>query len=42
MKFVIVEDENGAKGLELIRREQPDVVITDVRMPVMDGLERNL
>lgn len=32
------EAENGEQGLELIRREQPDVIITDVRMPVMDGL----
>lgn len=30
---------DGAKGLELIRREQPDLVITDYMMPGMDGLE---
>lgn len=30
---------NGAKGLELVRRERPDVVITDYMMPEMDGLE---
>jgi two-component system response regulator YesN len=33
------EAENGKKGLELIRRDKPDIVITDVKMPVMDGLE---
>lgn len=37
--IVAGEAENGAEGLALIRREQPDVVITDVRMPVMNGLE---
>jgi two-component system response regulator YesN len=38
--FVITgEAENGKKGLELIRRDKPDIVITDVKMPVMDGLE---
>jgi two-component system response regulator YesN len=32
------ESTNGAKGLELIRQKKPDIVITDVYMPVMDGL----
>lgn len=30
---------NGAEGYSMFRRTQPDVVITDIRMPVMDGLE---
>jgi len=30
---------HGAEGFSLFRRNSPDVVITDIRMPVMDGLE---
>lgn len=30
---------NGFQGLEAIRRYEPDVVITDIKMPVMDGIE---
>ena len=29
---------NGKLALELIEREKPDIVIADVKMPVMDGL----
>jgi len=31
--------ENGADALEAARRFSPDVVVTDIRMPEMDGLE---
>lgn len=29
--------KNGAQGLELIKSQQPDAVITDIMMPEMDG-----
>lgn len=31
--------ENGHQGLELFREHQPDVVVTDIVMPIMDGLK---
>jgi len=36
---VVAEAENGEEAVRLARRERPDVVLMDVRMPVMDGLE---
>lgn len=30
---------NGAEGYSAFRKTMPDIVITDIRMPVMDGLE---
>lgn len=40
MDCVIVADaSDGQEGLEKIIEYQPDVVITDIKMPVMDGIE---
>lgn len=36
---VVAEAENGEEAVRISKREQPDVVLMDVRMPVMDGLE---
>ena len=30
---------NGVEGLEKIQMQKPDIVITDIKMPVMDGIE---
>jgi YesN/AraC family two-component response regulator len=30
---------DGRKGMELLKGEQPDIVLTDIKMPGMDGIE---
>lgn len=36
---VCAEADNGEDALEYIQTEKPDLVLTDIRMPVLDGLE---
>ena len=36
---VVCESPNGQHALEMVRTRKPDVVLMDVRMPVMDGVE---
>jgi DNA-binding NarL/FixJ family response regulator len=37
--LVIAEAENGKQFLELIEKRLPEIVIMDIDMPIMDGLE---
>ena len=36
--YAVVLADGGRKGLELFRRERPDVVVLDLKMPEMDGV----
>lgn len=35
---VVATAENGQSGIEIIKRENPDILFSDIRMPGMDGL----
>ena len=37
--YAIVEAANGKEGLQVIRQEMPDLIVMDVVMPEMNGLE---
>jgi DNA-binding NarL/FixJ family response regulator len=37
--ILVGEAENGGELIELVRQHRPEVVITDIKMPVMDGIE---
>lgn len=36
--YQVVEAKNGKEGLEQVKAEQPDLVVTDIMMPEMDGV----
>lgn len=36
---IVGEAEDGNEGIEMIKKLQPDVILTDIRMPGIDGLE---
>ncbi len=37
--YEILTAENGQDGLDLFKQERPGLVLTDIKMPVMDGIE---
>ncbi len=36
--YRIVEAENGEKAVEVAVREQPDIILMDLSLPIMDGI----
>ena len=37
--YIVSEAEDGLKGIELIKKEDFDLVLCDIKMPKMDGIE---
>jgi two-component system NtrC family sensor kinase len=37
--YEVVCAQNGAEGIAAFEKEKPDIVITDIKMPSMDGIE---
>ena len=37
--YEVLTAENGATGIEILRKERPSIVITDIKMSGMDGIE---
>lgn len=37
--YTVLTAENGESGLEIFRNERPSIVLTDIKMPGMDGIE---
>ncbi|MBQ9533198.1 MAG: substrate-binding domain-containing protein [Prevotella sp.] len=38
-RYIVLEADNGEHGLQQARQEVPDIIVSDVMMPVMNGLE---
>ena len=37
--YDVLDAEDGKIGLEIFQREKPDLILVDLRMPVVDGLK---
>ena len=38
-RYEVITARNGKEGVELYMKHNPDLVIMDIKMPVMDGIE---
>jgi|ERR1700722_14901100 len=36
--FIVVDAEDGKKGLEMAKKEKPDLILLDIKLPKMDGM----
>ncbi len=39
MGYIVITADNGAEAVKLVEQESPKLVLMDVQMPVMDGIE---
>lgn len=37
--FVVVIAKDGEEGLRVIKEKRPDVILLDIQMPILDGIE---
>ena len=37
--YATIEATDGSRGVEMARTKKPDLILMDIQMPVMDGLE---
>ena len=37
--YLVLEAEDGEKAVEVAQRERPDIILMDLSLPVMDGIE---
>jgi two-component system chemotaxis response regulator CheY len=39
LEMVVFEAGNGSEGVDLLKTQQVDLILSDINMPLMDGLE---
>lgn len=36
--YIVIDADDGKTGLEMAKREKPDLILLDIKMPKMDGM----